>query len=183
MERAIVALRKGRPVVPEGSRESVAENEPESDDDEFTAFFVSDFGPLTAYCARLLPRAPAEDTAQESLVRVRTRRPMVRDPHAYAFLVATNLLRRQWRSESKQRSASERLGVDGRMRGEQRDQALELRDLVDRSPSRLRAPTMLHYADLPTADVARLLRRPPGTIRRRLSEERRMLGDALEETA
>jgi DNA-directed RNA polymerase specialized sigma24 family protein len=38
-----------------------------------------------------------------------------------------------------------------------------------------------YYADLPTAEVARLLRRPPGTIRRRLTEARRLLGDALTE--
>jgi DNA-directed RNA polymerase specialized sigma24 family protein len=50
---------------------------------------------LSAYCARLLPRAAAEDVAQESLVRVWTHWRTVRDPHAYSFLVATNLVRRQ----------------------------------------------------------------------------------------
>lgn len=58
MVPAVVAVRKRRPVVPEGSHESVAENEPASDDNEFTAFFVSDFGPLTAYCGRSGIRTP-----------------------------------------------------------------------------------------------------------------------------
>jgi RNA polymerase sigma-70 factor (ECF subfamily) len=98
-------------------------------------------------------------------------------------LVATNLVRRQWRSESKKRSAPENLGPDERTRLELRDQILELRDLVDRLPARLRTPTLLHYyADFSTAEVARLLRRPPGTIRRRLGEARRLLGAALKET-
>ncbi len=155
-----------------------------ADEVEFTAFFVADFGALSAYCARLLPRAAAEDVAQESLVRVWTHWGTVRDPHAYSFLVATNLVRRQWRAEARQRSVSEHLGADGRVRGESGASALELRDLVDRLPSRLRTPTLLHYyADLPTAEVARVLRRPPGTIRRRLGEARRLLGDALGEMA
>jgi RNA polymerase sigma-70 factor, ECF subfamily len=183
VEPATIALGKGRPAVSEASRDPAAVSRPTSDDEEFTAFFMTDFGPLTAYCARLLPRETAEETAQESLVRVWTHWPTVRDPHAYAFLVATNLVRRQWRSASKQRSVREKLGPDERTRVELRDQVVELRDLVDRLPARLRTPTLLHYyADFSTAEVARLLRRPPGTIRRRLGEARRLLGDALKET-
>jgi len=154
----------------------------EADDEAFTAFFTAEFGALAAYCTRLLPSGAAEDAAQEALVRVWTHWPTVRDPHAYAFLVATNLARRQWLAESKQRVLAERLDTDAR--GRQRDAAPQapLRDLVNRLPTRLRTPTLLHYyADLPTAEVARLLRRPPGTIRRRLTEARRLLGDALTE--
>jgi RNA polymerase sigma-70 factor (ECF subfamily) len=181
MESGTVALGKGYLLVSEASNEPAAENWAVSDDEDFTRFFASDFGPLTAYCARLLPAALAEDTAQEALVRVWTHWRAVRDPHAYAFLVATNLVRRQWRSESKQRSVTERLAVDG-SRG-QPVAPLDLRDLVERLPVRLRAPTLLHYyADLPTGEVALLLRRPPGTIRRRLGEARRLLGDALKDT-
>lgn len=183
MEPGCVAARKDGLVVSDASGEAAASGS-SSDDEEFTAFFVSDFGALSAYCARLLPRSAAEDAAQESLVRVWTHWRTVRDPHAYAFLVATNLVRRQWRAESRQRSLRDHVGADGRVRDEPGEQALELRDLVDRLPSRLRTPTLLHYyADLPTAEVARVLRRPPGTIRRRLSEARRLLGDALGETA
>jgi RNA polymerase sigma-70 factor, ECF subfamily len=153
-----------------------------ADDDAFTAFFVAEFGALAAYCGRLLPPGAAEDTAQESLVRVWTRWRSVRDPHAYTFLIATNLARRHWRSDSKQQVLHERLDADERARAGASRAPEDLRDLVDRLPERLRVPTLLHYyADLPTAEVARILRRPPGTIRRRLGEARRILGDALTE--
>ena len=111
--------------------------------------------------------------------------PTVRDPHAYAFLVATNLARRQWlagfEATGLERTTRRRRAQS---RPEQPAPHTHLRDLVNRLPARLRTPTLLHYyADLPTAEVARLLRRPPGTIRRRLTEARRLLGDALTEDA
>ena len=155
----------------------------EADEEAFTAFFVAEFGALAAYCSRLLPSGAAEDAAQEALVRVWTHWRAVRDPRAYTFLVATNLARRQWHADSKQRVLNEQLDARERVRGEEPEAHATLRDLVNRLPARLRTPTLLHYyADLPTAEVARLLRRPPGTIRRRLTEARRLLGDALTET-
>jgi RNA polymerase sigma-70 factor, ECF subfamily len=154
-----------------------------SDDAEFTAFFVRDFGTLTAYCARMLPAAIAEDVAQECLVRVWTHWPTVRDPHSYAYFVATNLVRRQWRADAKRRSSDERLEAEIRARTDAPEGSPDVRALVERLPPRLRTPVLLHYfADLPTAEVARLLRRPPGTIRRRLVEARQLLGDALKES-
>jgi RNA polymerase sigma-70 factor (ECF subfamily) len=155
----------------------------EADDEAFTAFFVAEFGALAAYCSRLLPSGAAEDAAQEALVRVWTHWRTVRDPRAYTFLVATNLARRQWHAASNQRVLNEQLDARERARAELPETYSTLRDLVNRLPGRLRTPTLLHYyADLPTAEVARLLRRPPGTIRRRLTEARRLLGDALTET-
>ena len=155
----------------------------DADDEAFTAFFVAEFGALAAYCSRLLSPGAAEDAAQEALVRVWTHWRTVRDPRAYTYLVATNLARRLWLADSKQRVLNERLDADERTRREQPEVHATLRDLVNRLPVRLRTPTLLHYyADLPTEEVARLLRRPPGTIRRRLTEARRLLGDALTET-
>jgi RNA polymerase sigma-70 factor, ECF subfamily len=169
-------------VVSEGSNDSAGSVARRGADDEaFTQFFIAEFGALAAYCARLLPAGLAEDTAQEALVRVWTRWRTLRDPRAYTFLVATNLARRQWKSDSKQRLLNERLDADVRARPDQPAPG-ELHDLVNRLPERLRTPTLLHYyADLPTAEVARVLRRPPGTIRRRLAEARSLLGDTLRE--
>jgi len=154
-----------------------------ADDDAFAAFFTKEFATLAAYCGRLLPAGAAEDTAQEALVRVWTHWRTVREPHAYAFLVATNLARRQWHAASKQRVLHERLDTHERTHRNPPPAQADLFDLVNELPVRLRTPTLLHYyADLPTAEVARLLRRPPGTIRRRLVEARRLLADALTET-
>lgn len=170
-------------VVSEGRFESADSiGRADADDDAFTAFFAAEFGALAAYCARLLPSGVAEDAAQEALVRVWTHWRTVRDPHAYSFLVATNLARRQWQSDSNQRVLRDRLDLDERTRRDDFAAHLDLHDLVDRLPGRLRTPTLLHYyADLPTAQVARVLHRPPGTIRRRLAEARHLLGDALKE--
>ena len=155
-----------------------------ADEEAFAAFFVAEFGALAAYCGRLLPAHAAEDTAQEALVRVWTHWRAVRDPHAYTFLVATNLARRQWQADARQRDLTERLDAQAQARRVASDARPELRDLVERLPERLRLPTLLHYyADLSTDDVARLLRRPPGTVRRRLAEARRLLGDALTESS
>ena len=154
----------------------------DADDQAFTEFFNEAFGALAAYCARMLPTGPAEDAAQEALVRVWTHWRTVREPHAYAFLVATNLARRQWRADAKQRALND--AIETRTRHAAPESHAELHDLVNGLPERLRTPTLLHYyADLPTAEVARLLHRPPGTIRRRLAEARRLLGDALRETS
>jgi RNA polymerase sigma-70 factor (ECF subfamily) len=175
-----ITFGKDWPIVSEAASDSDVPAVALSDEDEFGKFFVSNFGPLAAYCARLLPRAAAEDAAQETLVRVWTHWRTVRDPRAYAFLVATNLARRQWRAIPKQQPPAV-LDAEIQARGEPY-QTFELRDLVDRLPVGLRSPTLLHYfADLSTAEVARLMRRPPGTIRRQLGEARRLLGNALEE--
>jgi RNA polymerase sigma-70 factor (ECF subfamily) len=184
MEPSAVDFGKGPVGVSEGLVDPAASVRSAADDKAFTEFFAAEFGALAAYCARLLPRRVAEDTAQEALVRVWTHWPTVRDPHAYAFLVATNLARRQWRSDTKQRALNETLGAGDRARRGSSEPHADLRDLVDQLPERLRTPTLLHYyADLPTAEVARLLRRPPGTIRRRLAEARHLLGDQLRGTS
>jgi RNA polymerase sigma-70 factor (ECF subfamily) len=182
MEPGTLGVEKGLVVVSEGSIDSAGSVVRDADDDAFTEFFTAEFGALAAYCSRLLPAGAAEDTAQEALVRVWTRWRTVRDPRAYTFLVATNLVRRQWRSDSQQRLLRERLDADEQRRSESSAAHADLHHLVEQLPVRLRMPTLLHYyADLPTAEVARVLRRPPGTIRRRLAEARTLLGDALKE--
>ena len=55
-----------------------------------------------------------------------------------------------------------------------------LRDLVERLPGHLREAVLLHYyADLPVADVALAIKRPVGTVKRRLHEARALLSDAV----
>ena len=57
-----------------------------------------------------------------------------------------------------------------------------LRDLVERLPDRMRAPVLLHYyADMSIDEVAAALHRPPGTIKRTLSDARSKLHTWLED--
>jgi RNA polymerase sigma-70 factor (ECF subfamily) len=119
------------------------------------------------------------DLAQEALARTWARWPQVADPHAYAYLVATNLARRSWRNRSRERQAQSFLTWQATTGVPDEDAVL---DLVMRLPERLRSATVLHYyADLPVDQVARLLHRPQGTIRQRLHEARKRLALQLRE--
>lgn len=59
---------------------------------DFTEIFREEFPRLAGYCAGLVgDRDLGGDLAQEAMARTWGRWTSVRDPHAYAFLVATNL--------------------------------------------------------------------------------------------
>jgi RNA polymerase sigma-70 factor (ECF subfamily) len=150
---------------------------------DFTRTFRKEFPLLAGYCAGLVgDRDLGGELAQEALTRTWGRWTSVRDPHAYAFLVATNLARKAWR-ERQRRSAvvGKLVSEDGTAWSLPTDNSML--DLVERLPAKLRDPVLLHYyADLPAEEVARLLRRPAGTIRQRLHQARRLLAMMLEES-
>lgn len=152
-----------------------------SRDEEFALLFQAEFPRLAGYCLRLLDDEQlARDVAQEALVRVWSRWRAVDDPRAYVYVIATNLVRAEWRRRGRGRELVDRLAaaqshihVDG-------DGAV--RDAVERLPERLRVPVLLHYyADLPVADVAHVMRRPLGSIKQRLHQARAELAATLEE--
>lgn len=147
-------------------------------DDGFEELFGREFPRLAGYCTGLVgDRELGRDLAQEALARTWARWAGVTDPRAYSYLVATNLARRQWRTHAREQRV--RAVLAGRRPQETAPDGA-VRDLVERLPERLRVPTLLHYyADLPVEQVSRLLRRPQGTIRRRLHEARRALAGEL----
>jgi RNA polymerase sigma-70 factor (ECF subfamily) len=151
-----------------------------SSSDAFATIFRQEFPALAGYCAGLVgDRHLGGDLAQEALVRTWGRWTSVRNPHAYAYLVATNLVRRHWRQVAR-RSQAEVAAALASQPPHVADR--DLWDLVERLPEKLRVPTLLYYyADLPTDRIAQLLHRPIGTIRRRLHEARRLLGTMLGE--
>lgn len=150
---------------------------------DFVAFFRGELPRLTGYCSGLLGDAEAAaDVAQEALTRTYARWFTVREPRAYAYLVATNLVRGIWRTRARDRSTVTDLAARSPTSTSQSDQAL--RDLIERLPERLRIVTLLHYyADLPIGDVARLVHRPQGTVRQRLHEARRRLSADIQEAS
>jgi RNA polymerase sigma-70 factor (ECF subfamily) len=141
---------------------------------DFADVFRRDFPRLAGYCAGLVnDRELGADLAQEALARTWGRWTTVIDPHAYAYLVATNLARRHWKKRASD-DRTRRALSDQLRNTEAPDHTV--RDLVERLPERLRAATLLHYyADLPVEEIARLLHRPQGTVRQRLHEARRLL--------
>lgn len=139
----------------------------------FEAFFDAVWPDLVAFCTQATGSAHlGEELCQEALTRVYVRYPMLREPRPYVFKVAANLVRRSWREATRQS-----LEDAGAPSGEP---DLTTLDAVRRLPAPLRDVVLLHYwADLPVAEVARLVRRPQGTVKRRLHEARAQLAVTL----
>ena len=150
-------------------------------EEEFGRFFTAEFPRLAGYCLRLLDDEQlARDVAQEALVRVWARWRTVDDPHAYAYVVATNLVRGEWRRRGNGRLLLRRLvATHSDVHADPDGSVL---DAVRRLTPRLREPVLLHYfADLPLAEVATILRRPVGTVKQRLHQARAELAAVLED--
>lgn len=152
-----------------------------SRDDEFRAFYASEYADVSGYCLALTADpALADELAQEALTQVYVRWTRLRTPRGYAFRVAANLARDHWRRRHRELAtwtdlaahAGTDVGVDS-----------TIWDAVRRLPESQRDVVLLHYLyDLPLADVATAIRRPLGTVKRRLHEGRALLAAALKET-
>jgi RNA polymerase sigma-70 factor (ECF subfamily) len=137
---------------------------------------------LTGYCGRLLadPESGA-DLAQKALVVTWGRWRSVSQPKAYAFKVATNLVNKEWARRTKDAQGREQLQVLSASSMGSAETAVWVWDLVQQLPKKWRTPTLLHYyADLDQSEVADVLRLPPGTLRRLLTEARDMLRRMIE---
>ena len=149
--------------------------------DEFAVIYRQHFGPLSGYAQALVgdPHV-AVDIAQEAFARLLARWVTVRDPRPWLFFVATNLARDHWRQVARDRDLAT-AAVESSSEHPEYDPWL--RDLVERLPERLRTPVLLHYyADLPVEQVARLMRRPLGTVKRCLHEARADLSKSVGDT-
>ena len=149
--------------------------------DGFEELYAAQFPRLAGYCLALVgDAATATDVAQESFARLYARWRTVRDPQAWLYYVATNLTRDHWRGRQRDAGLVAAAGLAASRRGPDPAYDPWLRDLVERLPERLRKPVLLHYyADLPVEEVARLLHRPAGTVKRRLHEARALLSTQI----
>jgi RNA polymerase sigma-70 factor (ECF subfamily) len=145
-------------------------------DEAFDRFYAETFGLLAGYAWSLTgERATAEDLAQEAMARVYARWFVLREPQPYAFRIVTNLARDRWR-----RSKHEQAALRDLVAADAAPSDRSVLDAVERLPEQLRDVVLLHYyADLPVDDVARALRRPAGTVKRRLHEARAHLAETL----
>jgi len=143
---------------------------------QFRELYRTEFPQLLRYCERVVDdRAQAADLTQEAFTRLFARWRGVREPRDYLFLVLTNLIRNHWRSLGRERAAISRLG-DTPPTQRRFEQAHAVRDAVERLPKRLREVVLLHYfADCSVEDLAGVLGRPVGTVKRQLHEARQLL--------
>ena len=146
---------------------------------EFAELYSAEFSRLAGYLTAITGDADlAREAAQEAFTRLFARWRSVREPRGFLYVVATNLCRHHWRQTGRERTAVATLGhalPEGRPAHDP-----WLRDLVERLPVRLREVVLLHYyADLPIAAVATAIKRPVGTVKRRLHEARAELAAAM----
>lgn len=153
-----------------------------SRDDEFRRFYASEYADVAGYCLALTSDpALADELAQEALTQVYVRWTRLRTPRGYAFRVAANLAKDHWRSRTRELATWSDLAAHSTT-----EPALDgiVWDAVRRLPPAQRDVVLLHYLyDLPLADVATAIRRPLGTVKRRLHEGRALLAAALKETS
>lgn len=145
--------------------------------------FAACYPALAGFAASLVgSRELGHDLAAEAFVRLLSKLRGVEDPRGYLYVTVTNLVRDHWRRLERERRAYARTGPTDEVAPVAVDPTV--RDLVARLPDRLRRPVVLHYfADLPVAEVARLLHKPQGTVKRALYDARAVLAEALEEPA
>lgn len=145
-------------------------------DEAFDRFYADTFGILAGYAWSLTgERSTAEDLAQEAMARVYARWPVLREPQPYAFRIVTNLARDRWR-----RRKHEIANLRDLVAADAPPADVAVLDAVERLPEPLRDVVLLYYyADLPVDEVARAIRRPVGTVKRRLHEARAILAAAL----
>lgn len=147
---------------------------------EFASFYTSTFGDLAGYGWSLTgdPHT-GDELAQEALTRVYARWGLLREPRPYAYRTVTNLARNRWAAAAREaRSLSQLVDTPPPASPD-----ISTLDAVRRLSPPLRDAVLLHYyADLSVQDVAKVLRRPVGTIKRRLHDARTALAVALEES-
>ena len=145
---------------------------------DFAVFFAETWTPLSGYGHSLTgDPGVGDELAQEALARVYPRYAVLREPRGYAFRIVSNLARDRWARLARERATWEHLPRTTVEAGPDNG----VLDAVQRLRSSYRDVLLLHYwADLSVEEVARALHRPAGTVKRRLSEARAALSEALE---
>ena len=130
--------------------------------------------------ARLMTDSPAvaEEIVQEAFIRFARSRGNKDEPAAYLRVIVVNMCRSQQRRTLIERRFAPKIALHSGM-----PEIDETWDLVRKLPFRQRAAVMLrYYEDLSEADIARVLKCRPGTVKstlnRALAALRKALGEA-----
>src|SRR4051794_37981392 len=148
--------------------------------------FTENYPKLAGWVRRLVDDDDtAHEIASEAFVRLLSRwtKPSNLDsPQSYLYMIATNLVRDHWRKMERERRAMRAVTSGGDLeRTSDPAQDVDVRELIQGLPPRLREPFLLHYyAGFGIREIAVLLKRPDGTIKADLYHARAKLKDALE---
>jgi RNA polymerase sigma-70 factor (ECF subfamily) len=156
----------------------------EVDEDTAEELFKNVYPKLAGWVRRLVDDDDtAHEIASEAFVRLLSRWTKVESPQSYLYMIATNLVRDHWRKAERERRAIRSVTA-----GASADpvaypsQDVDVRNLIQTLPPRLRDPFLLHYyGGFGIREVAALLHRPEGTIKADLFAARAKLKLALGE--
>jgi RNA polymerase sigma-70 factor, ECF subfamily len=147
--------------------------------------FTANYPKLAGWVRRLVDDDDtAHEVASEAFVRLLskwTSPDKLDNPQSYLYMIATNLVRDHWRKTERERRAM-RTVTAGAEPEPYSDPAqdVDVRELIQQLPARLRDPFLLHYyAGFGIHEIAVLLKRPDGTIKADLYHARARLKEAL----
>jgi RNA polymerase sigma-70 factor (ECF subfamily) len=154
------------------------------DTDAAEDLFKNTYPKLAGWVRRLVDdEDTAHEIAAEAFVRLLSRWTRVESPQSYLYMIATNLIRDHWRKAERERRAIRNVTAGAALDELAYPvQDVDVRNLLQSLPARLRDPFLLHYyAGFPIKEVATLLHRPEGTIKADLFAARAKLKTALGE--
>jgi RNA polymerase sigma-70 factor, ECF subfamily len=149
--------------------------------------FAANYPKLAGWVRRLVDDdETAHEIASEAFVRLLskwTSPAKLDNPQSYLYMIATNLVRDHWRKTERERRAMRSVTASAEADPvSDPAQDVDVRELIQQLPSRLRDPFLLHYyAGFAIREIAVLLKRPEGTIKADLYHARARLKDALAE--
>jgi RNA polymerase sigma-70 factor, ECF subfamily len=149
--------------------------------------FAANYPKLAGWVRRLVDDdETAHEIASEAFVRLLskwTSPDRLDNPQSYLYMIATNLVRDYWRKTERERRAMRRVTANAeREQYSDPAQEVDVRELIQALPSRLREPFLLHYyAGFGVREISVLLKRPEGTIKADLYHARTRLKEALAE--
>jgi RNA polymerase sigma-70 factor (ECF subfamily) len=146
--------------------------------------FAANYPKLAGWARRLVDDDTAHEIAAEAFVRLMskwTNPSKLGNPQSYLYKIAANLVRDHWRKTERERRAM-RSATGGADREPASDPAqdVDVRELIQGLPGRLRDPFLLHhYAGFGLREIAIMLKRPEGTIKADLYHARSRLRESL----
>jgi RNA polymerase sigma-70 factor, ECF subfamily len=146
------------------------------------ALFNSQYPRLAGWVRRLVDDdETAHEIASEAFTRLLARWTTLDNPQSYLYMIATNLVRDHWRKMERERRALRAVAASAADRQSYHpDQDVDVRELIQALPLRLRNAFLLHYyAGFAVREVAAMLGRPEGTIKADLFQARARLRSAL----
>ena len=159
-----------------GSRAALAEQ-----------LFTANYPKLAGWVRRLVDDDDtAHEIASEAFVRLLskwTSPDKLDNPQSYLFMIATNLVRDHWRKAERERRAMRNVTAGSDPEPSVNPaQDVDVRELIERLPAKLRDPFLLHYyAGFGVKEIAALVKRPEGTVKADLYHARAKLKEALAE--